>query len=44
MQDQFDALKLKLEKNNLKLADLQNNLRFYEARILKYESLSLLTG
>jgi len=42
MQDQLDALKIKLEENNLKRSELHNKLRFYEARILKYES--LITG
>lgn len=42
VQDQCDALIIKREQNNSKMAELHNELRFYEARILKYES--LLTG
>ncbi|MFW5888002.1 MAG: hypothetical protein ACOCUH_04320 [Bacteriovoracia bacterium] len=42
VQDQFDGVKNMQEQYIQKIKELHNELRFYEARILKYES--LLTG
>ncbi len=39
LQGQFEALNYKQEHINLKLSELYNQMRFYEARIFKYESL-----
>jgi len=40
-QHQIDTAKSEIDKNCAKIKELQNQLRFYEARVLKYETILL---